>query len=122
MELAIAHLYREARVMMVIGVLLAVMVFAYIESRRELVAIDTISGKVVQVTEVNKTKNSRAFLARAIAVDGRQIQTFLPISPPRPSAGDTIPLVVEHYQDGTVLYRFDASNWAGSEAALRSQH
>lgn len=102
---------------MVIGVLLAVWAFALIGSRAKVVATDDMTARVVEVIEVNKSKYSSAFLARVVATDGREIRLFLPLAGPRPSVGDEVPLVAEHYDDGDTLYQFDAGRWRGHAGA-----
>lgn len=109
-----AHAYRSARALTAVGVLLGVLAFGWIVNSDKIVATTEMTAKVLQVIEY-----SRAFQARVAADDGKQVRIFLPMAGPRPSAGDQIPLVAEHYSDGSTLYRFDQSRWIANAGGLK---
>jgi hypothetical protein len=84
-----------------IGVVLLLAVGWAIWSRpAALVSVNSESGQMLSVTE--------RFGVVQVA-DGRKVRVALPLPVPKP--GDAVPLVAEHYKDGTARYRIDADAW-----------
>ena len=84
-----------------IGVVLLLVVGAAIWMRpAALVSANSEQGQMLSVTE--------RFGVVQIA-DGRKVQVAVPLPAPKP--GDTVPLLAEHYADGTTRYRIDADAW-----------
>lgn len=109
-----AHAYRNARAMAVIGALLTVLAFGLIANSNKIVATTELTARVLEVSESNGT-----FQARVAASDGREARIFLPLAGPRPSVGEQIPLIAEHYSDGSTRHRFDESRWIGLQTGAR---
>lgn len=114
MGLGFTHSYRNARALAVIGALLGVLGFGWIASSDKIVATTELTAGVLEVIEYR-----RGFQARVAASNGREVRIFLPMAGPRRSAGDQIPLIAEHYSDGSTLYRFDQGRWIANAGAVK---
>ncbi|HCU54157.1 MAG TPA: hypothetical protein DIC36_07760 [Gammaproteobacteria bacterium] len=103
--------------MLLIPALIIAVIWVAVESSNKVLKRENVTGNVLEVKEVLQTKNGSAHLAQVELPDQSRIRLMLPLSPPHPVAGDRIPLVVEHYEDGKSMYALDWAAWIDSSYA-----
>ena len=108
-----AHSYRRNRVLVVIGLLLVVMAYAWWVQRGEVVATESAQATV---TAIRNTGSGAPVLVEVRLGDGGKVWVALPRRAPRPESGERLPLVTERYADGTVRYRLDTEAWRADGA------
>jgi len=106
--------FRRARLLVLIPALVIAVLWTVLESRNELELRESTDGKVIEIRETLQTRSGSIPMALVELNDKSRFRLMLPPPPPHPATGDRIPLVVEHYRNGKVMYALDWAAWVDS--------
>lgn len=101
-----AWAHRNARAWYMVVVLTGLLAWTLWETSAERIEYHQISGDMLEVIG----ENSGIAMGRVRLADGHEIKVYLPLQLP-PKVGDRVPLIIEHYEDGRVMYAFDNASW-----------
>jgi hypothetical protein len=110
-----AWAHRNARAWGMVIVLVGLLTWALWATRAERIEYRETSGELVEVIGGNQ---GSLFVGRVRLDDGKEIKLYLPQQLP-PKAGDSVPLIMERYDDGSVLYAFDNGKWIADGGGAR---
>jgi len=113
-----AWAHRNARAWGMVIVLAGLLSWALWATRVERIEYHETSGELVEVIGGNQGENSGIAVGRVRVDDGPEIKVYLPQQLP-PKVGDRVPLIMECYDDGKVLYAFDNGKWIADGGLVR---
>lgn len=113
-----AWAHRNARAWFMVIVLAGLLAWALWETSAERIEYRETSGELLEVFGGGEVKNSGFAVGRVRVDDGREIKLYLPQQLP-PKVGDRVPLIMERYDDGSVLYAFDNGKWMAGDGLTR---
>lgn len=110
-----AWAHRNARAWGMVIVLAGLLGWTLWETSVERIDYRETGGELL---EVIGDANSGFSVGRVRVDDGREIKVYLP-QQLTPKAGDRVPLIMEHYDDGSVLFAFDNGKWMADGGLAR---
>lgn len=105
------YTHRLAYAISTIVVLLGLLAWALLETSADLVERKELRGELIEVAGDTNAPGGAFPVGVVQLADGGKIKLMLPVQQPLPRVGDRIPLIMERYDDGKVLYAFDNLQW-----------
>lgn len=112
-----AWAHRNARAWGMVLVLAGLLSWTLWETRIERIEYRETSGELLEILGGGQGADSGFTVGRVRVDSGPEIRLYLPQQVP-PKVGDRVPLIMERYDDGSILYSFDNGRWIAGGAFL----